>query len=42
MVVTSEQEKAVSEKCDEMIMTAAILGEDIIIDITNLKEVYRD
>ena len=42
MVGTSEQEKAVSEKCDEMIMTAAILGEDIIIDNTNLKKVYRD
>ena len=42
MVGTSEQEKAVSEKCDEMIMTAAILGEDIIIDNTNLKKAYRD
>jgi predicted kinase len=42
MVGNGEQEKAVSEKCDDMILTAATLGEDIIIDNTNLKKVYRD
>ena len=42
MVGTTEQEKAVSEKCDEMILTAASFGDDIIIDNTNLKKAYRD
>lgn len=42
MVGNSEQEKAVSEKCDEMILTAASFGDDIIIDNTNLKKAYRD
>ena len=42
MVGTTEQEKAVSEKCDEMIKDAAVFGEDIIIDNTNLKKAYRD
>ena len=42
MVGTSEQEKAVSEYCDDMILTAASFGDDIIIDNTNLKKAYRD
>lgn len=42
IVGTPEQEKKVTEKCDEMIMTAACLGENIIIDNTNLKKAYRD
>lgn len=42
MVGTTEQEKAVSDKCNEMILTAASFGDDIIIDNTNLKKAYRD
>ena len=42
MVGTEQQEKAVSEKCNEMILMAADLGETIIIDNTNLKRKYRD
>lgn len=39
---TKEEENAVTEKCEELILTAAALGETIIIDNTNLKRKYRD
>jgi putative nucleotidyltransferase with HDIG domain len=42
MLGTDHQEKMVTEKCNDMILTAAELGETIIIDNTNLKRKYRD
>lgn len=42
MVGCESQERKVSKKCDEMILTAAALGETIIIDNTNLKRKYRE
>lgn len=42
MVGTNEQEKLVTEKCNEMISMAADFGGTIIIDNTNLKRKYRE
>jgi putative nucleotidyltransferase with HDIG domain len=39
---TKEEEDAVTEKCIDTMLTAAALGETIIIDNTNLKRSYRD
>lgn len=39
---TPTEEEQVTEKCVELIETAAALGETIIIDNTNLKRKYRD
>ena len=42
MLCTENQEKVVTEKCADMILTAAALGETIIIDNISLKKLHRE
>jgi predicted kinase len=41
-ICSKEEENIVTEKCNEMILTAAYFGETIFIDNLNIKKEYRD